>query len=204
MQVDDSSPMQSIFIAAMSLEELGQLFACDIEGDDDFYDVLAYNIVQLDPDYLLDRLPDLKGPRLRGAVFGLGCSPSPGQRLRSALLELLDLDELLVVAEAIDALKTAGYLDLWGRVSALRTSRSEHVRGALLRYARRALSPPSALDVLIEAAEQDSSPIVLQNALDELGELGAQEAVRVVQGFLDHDDEAVRESAAQALRQILT
>jgi hypothetical protein len=46
--------MQTLFVADKKLCELECLFACDISDDDGFYDVLAYNITQIEPSYFID------------------------------------------------------------------------------------------------------------------------------------------------------
>ena len=190
--------VETVYIADKSLEELESLFACDIKDDDDFYQVLAYNISQVAPDYLPQHIGAYSGSRLRGALFGLGCAPEKDDKLRDLIKSFLHHPDPSVVAEAIDALKNAGNKDLWKDVASLAKHDSPYVRGAVLRYARFALPPEESYPMLINALSVDD-PIVVQNALDELGELGKKEVRPQIRPLLKSKDPGIREAAKAAL-----
>jgi HEAT repeats len=190
--------MEQLYIADKSLEELEGLFACDIKDDDDFYQILAYNISQVAPDYLPRHIGAYTGSRLRGALFGLGCSPKKDDKLRDLVESFLHDPDPLIVAEAIDALRNSQNKGPWKDVAPLAQHDSPYVRGAVLRYARFVLPPEGSYPTLI-AALSDDDPIVVQNALDELGELGKREARPQIRPFLKSKHSDVREAAKAAL-----
>lgn len=64
--------LDSINIAGKSFEELSALFLCDVADDDDFYDVLAYNLAKAHRQQMEGLLENLSNKRLRAAIFGLG------------------------------------------------------------------------------------------------------------------------------------
>ncbi len=107
-QVTDTEDMQTLFVADKTLGELEALFACDVSDDDDFYDVLAFNLTRIEPRYFLGKLATYSGPRLRGAVFGLGRSSDRGPEQKAALAALLNHSDPLIVTEAIDELAELG------------------------------------------------------------------------------------------------
>lgn len=198
MRKELKSKMQTIFVADKSLTELECLFACDIENDDDFYDVLAYNISQLDPDYFIERVRFYPVPRLRGAVFGLGSSPKRDHRQQATLVSLLTHSDPLIVAEAIDAITRSGHTSSWSTVMPLLGHQSPYVRGAVARFATVALPSDQAFNFLINLLE-DKHPIVKQNAIDELSQLGNLRAISYIRPYLDDPDEDVQQAAQTAI-----
>lgn len=201
MREEQMTRMQSLFIADKTIEELVRLFSCDIENDDDFYDVIAYNIAQADPDYLLEHLPDYQGPRLRGAVFGLGLSPRRNMRQGEALQSLLTHSDPTVAAEAIDALRHAEQTNAWPSVAPLLYHNTPLVKGAVARFARSALPLDQAF-ALLTGLLRDSDPIVRQSAIDELAILGDQRAVDLIRAYSRDVDEDVRQAALTALNSL--
>jgi HEAT repeat protein len=193
-----ATDMPTLFVADKKLGELEALFACEISDDDDFYDVLAFNLTRLEPRYFLDKLGRYQGPRLRGAVFGLGHSTDRSEQQKAALAALLYHPDPLIVAEAIDALRRSKHLDLWQQVGALIGHAAAPVRGAVARFARQALLPEEAFLVLT-ALLGDADPLVRQNAIDELAELGDRRAIDPIRRFLKDPDEDVRLAAASAI-----
>ena len=189
--------MEVVFVADKSLSELASLFECEID-DDDFYDVVAYNISQADPDYLLRHIDRYTGSQLRGAVFGLGLSPTRNRAQETRLVALLGHSDPLVIAETLDALRHADYRDYWSDVSPLIQHESPFVRGAVIRYARHVLVPEQAYSFLI-AALGDAHAMVRSSAVDELGDLGAKEAVSHIRLLLRDPDDDVREAARTAI-----
>ena len=194
--------METIFVRDKSLSELVSLFLCEIENDNDFYDVLAYNISQISPDYLTTHLYEYSGSRLRAAVFGIGWSPKKDDKKRNLLLSLLNHAEPLVIARAVDALRSSGYDNIWSSIEPLLGYESPHVIGAALRYARFALPPENALKILKYALSNTDS-IVRQNALDELGDLGDIRALDFIRPYCEDSDPCVKQAAKTACETIL-
>lgn len=197
-QVTDTSDMQTLFVADKKLGELEALFGCEVSDDDDFYDVLAFNLTRLEPRYFLGKLATYSGPRLRGAIFGLGRSTDRGPEQRAALAALLNHADPLIVGEAIDALRHSEHLDLWPEVGTFIGHEAAPLRGAVARFARRALLPDEALLVLTGLLT-DSDALVRQNAIDELADLGNRRAIDAIRRFLKDPDEDVRLAAASAI-----
>jgi HEAT repeat protein len=193
--------MEVVFIADKTLRELECLFACDID-DDDFYDVVAYNISQLDPDYLLRHMDQYAGPRLRGAVFGLGLIPTRNRAQEGRLVALLEHTEPLVVAEAIAALKNSDHKEYWSVIASMSRHEAPVVRGAVLRYASHALTPDQAYSFLV-AGLDDPDSTVRASAIDELGDLGDKEAVTRIRPLLRDSDEDVQQAARTAINGLL-
>jgi HEAT repeat protein len=193
--------MEVVFVADKSLSELECLFACEID-DDDFYDVIAYNISQVAPDYLLQHMDQYLGPRLRGAVFGLGLSPTRTLAQKERLVSLLGHAEPLIIAEAIAALKNSDRKEYWSVVAPMSRHESPLVRGAVLRYARHALTSHQAYLFLV-AGLSDPDPTVRASAIDELGDLGDKEAITHIRPLLRDSDEDVRQAARTAINGLL-
>jgi HEAT repeat protein len=194
--------MEVVFIADKSLPELECLFSCEIDDDDDFYAVVAYNISQLDPDYLLRHMDQYGGSRLRGAVFGLGLSPTRNRAQEARLVALLGHTEPLIVAEAIAALKNSDHKEYWSVIVPMFRHESPVVRGAVLRYARHALANDQAYSFLV-AGLDDPDSTVRESAIDELGDLGNKEAVTRIRPLLKDSDEDVRQAARTAINGLL-
>lgn len=192
---------ETLIINGMSLSDLLTLFACDIENDDDFYFRLAQNIALMDFDYLPKHLHEYSGSRLRGAVFGIGLSPEKSEKQQDILLSLLSHSDPLIVTEALDSLRRAGYGAFWPRIEPLLQHKSPYVIGAALRYARFALSPEKALAILTNVLQNPDS-IVRQNALDELGDLGDKRALAVIRPYCDDSDPDVKQAANTAYEAI--
>lgn len=201
MREEQVREMQTIFVADKTLEELVSLFGCDISDDQDFYDVLAYNIVVADPGYFHERLGLYRGARLQGAVFGLGCSDLRDERQRDALRAFCRHEDPRVVARVIDALKDSERSDEWPGISPLASDASALVRGAVARFAAFALPPSEAFSFLTRILA-DPDALVRQNAVDELGELGDVQAVDFLRALLRDPDEDVRVAAATAINNL--
>lgn len=185
--------LSSLNIVGKSFEELMALFFCDISGDDDFYDVLAYSLAQANSKLLVAMLDGLSPKRLRAALFGLGIV---GESESSRHIFLyLSHEEPLVVAAAIDALRRIGSVN-WSDVARNLQHPSPYVRGAVLRFARARLGSHS-LEILREALN-DPSPIVRQNSLDELEGLVTVDDLAWITSFL-HDPSVEVQAAAASL-----
>ncbi len=57
-------------------------------------------------------------------------------------------------------------------------------------------------EFLMKAVENDASPLVKHEALSSLGSLGDPSYILFIQGYLDHPDEIIRESAEIAVERI--
>lgn len=135
--------------------------------------------------------------RLRGLLFALGRSRVEDPMLRSRLRSYLADERPMVIAEAIDALHGQQAVTELPVVLALRGHASPYVRGAVLRFARYA-SPETARSLLIEALN-DPEYIVRENALDELGELGAVDSIPHLYPALADSHPDVRQAAETAI-----
>lgn len=189
--------MQSVYVGDKSLRELESLWACDVD-DDDFYDVIAYRISQEALDYLLQHIHTYTGPRLRGAIFGLGLSSNRDQGQRAVLVSFLAHVDPMVVAEAIDALRHSKSNSEWQSVVSLVHHESPFVRGAVLRYASYALPIDQSFPLLISALS-DGHYVVRENAIDELAELGDKRAAKVIMPLLGDPVADVQQAATTAL-----
>ncbi|OEC37070.1 hypothetical protein A7D27_25735 [Pseudomonas sp. 1D4] len=96
--------MDILQISDKSLTELEQLFACNIE-DDDFYDVVAFNIERSKPGYWLEHINGLDPMRQRAATFGLGLSKAPRNQLTQALMALAESQNERIASQAVDSLR---------------------------------------------------------------------------------------------------
>ncbi len=125
----------SIDVEGKPLNELMNLFNCDIKSNDDFYDVFAYNIIKTDHSYLLAHIDSYNNIRQRVIIFALGYVEEPSQSLVDKLVSYLQCNEALLCVEAIDALIHLEQISLWVKIEPLLNHQSEHVREAVLRYA---------------------------------------------------------------------
>lgn len=185
-----------IYVACMSFEELLALFQCEVADDDDFYAVLAYNIAQSNRQQFEEMLQDLSGTRLRAAIFGLGTSAGLDHSSGDLIFRYIDHSDVLVAAEAIDALRRMGLAD-WPQIEPALRHQSAYVRGAALRFAKAKLGA-GAKPILVEGL-QDADPIVRQNALDELEEIIAPQDIPLITPYLNDTSADVRQAARTLL-----
>ncbi|AJQ97851.1 HEAT repeat domain-containing protein [Gynuella sunshinyii] len=164
--------MESLYIASFNLKELEQLFNCKID-DDDFYDVIAYQISQQAPEYLIQNIQNFSGSQLRGAIFGLGFTVVGSDEL---LLPFLTHGDPLVISSALDSLVRLNIQLKLDDLVFLQNHKSPYVRGAALRYLKVILPIDEIYRRLLEASKDDDA-IVRQNVADELSELGLKEAI---------------------------
>ncbi|MGI9289412.1 MAG: HEAT repeat domain-containing protein [Pseudomonadales bacterium] len=188
--------METVYIADKSLTELESLFLCDVE-DDDYYDVIAFNISQLDPRYLLNHIHEYNGSRLRAAIFGMGLGQNSGQ-LNELLKSYLGNNNELVVAEAIDALRNLKNIYMWDEVKKLASHESSYVRGAVLRYVSHTLPNDEAYPILV-AGLNDPHFIVRENSIDELARLGSGAACQHIHPLVNDRHPDVRQAAKSAI-----
>ncbi|SRR5579875_302673 len=189
----------------LDLDELKRRFErSENEGDyDDFYyeeaveHILAQGMSGLS--YLKKVVEEgrMDVPQLRAAIWILSLQPPEAwyhEKLRSFLQDSRER----IVTESVDSLAHIGARDLSEEVLRLRTHPSPYVRGSVLRYMSK-LFPEKAPPILLEALK-DEHPIVRENALDELGELGYYQALPDIRPFLYNQPEYVRQAALGAVK----
>lgn len=190
--------LNSVYISDKSFEELISLFFFDVLNDDDYYDVVAYNLALNYQEQLQSMLHLLSFNRLRGAICGLGLA---GKELnyKPNIKTYLDHENPLIVAATIDALRrTDG--GLWDHISILSDHESPYVRGAVLRYCKATLRQESTGILLL--ALKDSHPVVRENALDELEGIADETMVSCVSELLNDPDSSVRTAAENLIYSI--
>jgi len=82
----------------------------------------------------------------------------------------------------------------------LRDHPSPYVLGAVLRYMRQ-LFPRAAKSMLVQALKS-ADPIVRQNGIDELDELGCVEALPTIKRLIRDKDRDVRQAARSAVKNL--
>lgn len=191
--------LDTIYISGMSFEELLALFLCDVADDDDFYDVLAYNLAKSHRQQVEGMLQSLSSKRLRAAICGLGLAAPYDNGSGAVVSRYITHSNALVVAAAIDALQRIGSVE-WAEVKPALQHPSAYVRGAALRFARSKLGAES-VPVLIEGL-RDSDAIVRQNALDELDGVATSQEIPHIALCLNDPSAEVRQAAQTLLESI--
>jgi hypothetical protein len=191
--------LDTIYISGMSFEELLALFLCDVADDDDFYDVLAYNLAKSHRQQVEGMLQSLSSKRLRAAICGLGLAAPYDNGSGAVVSRYITHSNALVVAAAIDALQRIGSVE-WAEVKPALQHPSAYVRGAALRFARSKLGAES-VPVLIEGL-RDSDVIVRQNALDELDGVATSQEIPHIALCLNDPSAEVRQAAQTLLESI--
>ena len=151
---------------------------------------------------LLQRLPGPEEARVRAILAGLAFLPVDVRqknrpRLERLLLPFLEDPRPTIIAEAVDALR---HLDCPAAVKHLRPllkQRSPEVVGSVLRFLAQHW-PDEARPVLMQALESPE-PLVRENAVDELDDLGCVAALPQLRQLLDDEDEDVRQAARTAV-----
>ena len=189
--------MDKINIGTKSLEELVQLFKCEMKEDDSFYDIIAYNIAQSWPEYLLENIDSMDRFRKRSSIFGLGNSKQKTTSILDKIKSYLTAENPLLVADAIDALKQLKEKELWNEIKSYLDHESPYVRGAVMRFAHFALGE-KAFDFLVSCLS-DEHPIGIQNAIDKLDDIGNPAAIKHIKPFMNHENKDVRDVASYAV-----
>jgi len=183
-------------LETLNLHELKQRFEQQeiaVEYDDIYYEELVKYILAQGASglsYLKDiiEVAQIDVLQLRATICMLSFQPEePWYRER--LKTLLQDSRERIVAEAVDSLARMNAHDLSENVLSLLTHPSPYVRGSVLRYMRK-LFPQEAPPLLITALK-DTHPIVQENAIDELGELGYYQALPNIRPFLYNQAEAL-------------
>ena len=183
-------------LAGMSFADLLTLFLCNIENDDDFYDVVACNMAKSNREYFEAFLPELSGDRLRAAICGFGLSGITIKNIEN----YLDYSDEKVISAAIDAMRRTNKKRYWSKIEPLLNHESPYVRGAVLRYTRQTLKKES-LQLLLDALK-DPDEIVRTNALDELEGIATPNLRLKIMPFLEDESPSVRAAALSLLNSL--
>lgn len=194
--------METIYIADKSLKELENLFMCNVD-DDDFYDVIAYNIAQKSPEYFFNKIKNYDVVRKRAAIFALGYLLKRDKRLFEILQDfILNDNNSMIISEAINALIHLENKNYWSSIQLLLSHQSPYVRGAVLKYARYAQMEEAYL--LLVSSLTDGHYIVREAAVDELVELGDVKAIEKIISLVEDTHPDVREAAKNAIKELST
>jgi hypothetical protein len=151
---------------------------------------------------LLQRLPAADEAHARAILLGLSFVPEDVRaknqlRLQGVLLSVLDDPRPWVVAQAVDTLRHLGYQQVSERVLALLNRPAPEIVGSALRFLAR-YRPEQARPILMRALES-AQALVRENAVDELDDLGCVEALPLLRGLLNDQNENVRQAARTAV-----
>jgi HEAT repeat protein len=193
--------MNTVYIEGMTIDELASLFDCDIKNDDDFYDVVAYNIVKKSPNYFFETKHNYNNTQIRASIFGVGFIEDKNTQLFKYLESYLNSDDPFILSEVVDTYINIGEKSKWNIVKNLLNHESPYVRGAALRYCRFCLPNRDAFKVLIHYLK-DSSYIVRENAVDELAELKDKSAIEHILPLCDDEHKDVQAAAKEAIENL--
>lgn len=194
--------LEKLYIADKSVDELKQLFECEISNDDDFYDVIAYNIAKEDRDAILKIISTLDEKRLRAAIFGLGISEDT-EGVADVLVAFLNYKNPMIVAETLDALKNIKTKRELSEIDIYYKHESDYVRAAALRYIVACNESKDELENYFLGALKDDSPIVRQSAIDEIADLGDVKYLEKIREMKNDENKSVREAVDSAIDQLL-
>lgn len=124
----------------------------------------------------------------------------PRKTMEKIWERFLDDSRPEIVASTIDGLRKQHSWWIRDRVYALRNHPSHYVRGSVLRYMSQ-LDRKLASVMLIEALA-DPHPIVRENAIDELDELGVIHAIPSIKECLTDQNTHVRQAAQTAVENL--
>ena len=125
MQEREIGMLETVYVAHKTFEELMTLFLCDINDDDDYYDVIAYRLASRYRCQLESMLHLLSPKRLRAGISGIGMV---GSRDSDGVIQpYLMHDDPMVVSASLDALRLTGGCG-WEHVSSLMSHQSHFVR----------------------------------------------------------------------------
>jgi HEAT repeat protein len=155
--------------------------------------------------FLLSCLPKADDARLRAILTALSLSAKGLSTRRRAevcgcVRPLLADARPLVVADAVDALRHLGCRDALDKVLPLLQHPSAYVVGSALRFLAR--HDPQRTVPLLEAVLKSPEPIMRQNALDELDDLGHVASLPKIRQLLKDPDQDVRQAALTAVENL--
>ncbi len=186
---------------ASDLERLISIFLSNAHEDDDDYMKSACNIISIGQEgfeYLFAHLLEFDEPRKRASIFALASCNIHRTELVNLFKELLFDNHDLIVSEAVDGISELGTADDWEVVKNLLSHSSPYVRGSVIRFAKRRLEKNISFEILTKALN-DKHFIVIENVIDELGELGLKEAIPYIDRFTNYHHADVRDAAKTAL-----
>jgi hypothetical protein len=155
--------------------------------------------------FLLACVPDADESRLRAALLGLSSvreklTARSRAEVSTAAQGLLGDARPLIVAEAVDTLRHLGCTMAKDEVHRLVKHPSPYVVGSVLRF--EAHNSPDGAVPLLERALTAKEPIVRQNAIDELDDLGYVPALPKIRRLVDDPDKDVRQAALTAVENL--
>lgn len=186
-------------LAGLSVAELADRFSV-VDEYDDYYETVArelYEQGRAGIEGLEQELAGRRVPQLRAALTVLaefqGADPGFIDRVKT----LVGDSEPLIAADAIRLLGSLGVTDMGELILGMREHPSPFVRASVLDYLARA-EPESAYPALLHALRDDDY-IVRETAIDALDDLGATEAIPVIEPLLEDPHEDVRQAARTAV-----
>jgi HEAT repeat protein len=155
--------------------------------------------------FLLKQLEGAHELRIRAILIALKVnvanqSPNMRKRVCEAARGLISDKRPMVVADAVDLLRSCSFRSVKSQVIKLLTHDSPFVVGSVLRYLS-GLFPKEALPCLFEAL-RSSDPVVRQNGIDELDELGCTDALPAIRELTKDLNADVRMAADLAVKNL--
>lgn len=194
--------METIYVKGMTLDELISLFNCNISNDYDFYDVVAFNIVEKSPNFFFDtEQRNYSNTQFRAIISALVCTKATSQKLFDYLESYLQSEDPVLISEVLDAYRLIGENSKWNVVKKLLDHCSPCVRSAALRYCRFCLSKEDAFQILI-CYLTDAHYIVRENAVEELGQLYDKKAIEYLLPLCKDENEHVQMAARGAIEKL--
>jgi HEAT repeats len=156
-------------------------------------------------DFLLSQLAGADEPHGLAILVGLSytdekLSSKKRAKVEESVRACLDDNRPLIVARAIDTLRHLGCKVARKDVLKFRKHKSPYVVGSLLRFMA-AHFPQDAISLLEEALDSPE-PIVRENAVDELDELGHRPALAKIKRLLKDESKDVRQAARTAVKHL--
>jgi HEAT repeat protein len=153
-------------------------------------------------DFLLSCVPVADETRLRAILLALSMvvkrlSAQKRRTICALALALLDDERPVIVAEAVDTLRSLGCVAAETAVNPLLKHPSPYVVGSALRFF--AHHDPEKAVPLLEKALKSPEPIVRQNAVDELDDMNYKPALPKIRRLLQDPDKDVRQAACAAV-----
>lgn len=198
-------------IEGLSLQDLQRLFLSnglsrkDPTEKDLWLQELALMIAKCGSEgiaFLIQHIQASDEQRVRAIIFALSFLPesvasTTSRQVRNILITHLSSRNPWIVAEAIDSLRHLGHKDAVAEVRLLLEDESPYVVGSVIRFIA-SFYPEQAKPILL-AFLKSKEPIVRENAVDELDELGCVEALPAIRLLLRDSDRNVRQAAETAI-----
>ncbi len=156
-------------------------------------------------DFLLANAGAADDLQMRAILLGLSFAgesvPASKQaEIHQAVVGFLQDARPLIVAGAVEALNHLGGKEARAEILALLTHSSPDVVGSVLRFMAH-LFPRDAVPILEEALDSPA-PLVRENAIDELDELGYTPALAKIKKLLKDKNKDVRQAARAAVKNL--